>query len=187
MSKWIIDKIIFEGDYGHNVWTQQLDSELSCNSLCKCKWRHGHRAKVVAYLTNKGLNTSEMVIDFNDLKIMTKFMDTFLDHKYIIDKRDPQCQDTFSDFWNGKDFEGALTYHDEHFWLVKPELLKDMPEWKRLKYESYVILDFAPTSENLAKWTFDILTKKISKTDVIVHKIEWYETPKSRATYYGKN
>jgi 6-pyruvoyltetrahydropterin/6-carboxytetrahydropterin synthase len=185
MQKWIIDKVIGEFDYGHNVWKQSLDKELSCDSQCKCKWRHGHRGKVIAYVTNDGLADTEMIIDFNDLKIMTKFIDTFLDHKYLIDKRDPQCCDTFSDFWDGTSFDNACLSHKEGFQTIKDELLVDMPEWQRLKYESYVILDFVPTSENLAKWIFDIMSDKMSASGVKVHKIEWYETPKSRATYYG--
>lgn len=183
MGKWIIDKVIGEFDYGHNVWKQSLDEELSCSSQCKCKWRHGHRGKVVAYVTNDDLAETEMIIDFNDLKIMTKFIDTYLDHKYLIDIHDPQMADTFNafDMYN----DSWLNQHEEGFWTVKDEELKDMEEWERIKYESYVILDFVPTSENLAKWIYDIMTQKMKKSGVKIHKIEWYETPKSRATYYG--
>jgi len=186
MSKWVIDKVIGEFDYGHNVWTQSLDSELSCNSTCKCKWRHGHRGKVIAYVTNAELADSNMIIDFNDLKIMTKFIDDVLDHKYLIDIHDPQCPDTFNHFYAkyGDDWHVALTDH-KYYKKISDAELADMPEWERVKYESYVVLDFVPTSENLAKWIFDIMTDKIAKAGVKVHKIEWYETPKSRATYYG--
>lgn len=185
MAKWIIDKVIGEFDYGHNVWSQELDAELSCNSACKCKWRHGHRGKVVAYLEAEELTSAKdnMVIDFNDMKIMTHWIDATMDHKYLIDRNDPQCFDTFSHFWD--DFDSHLIKHLEGYWTVNPKSYKDMDEVLQIKYESYVILDFVPTSENLAKWMYDVMSIKMQSAGVKIHKIEWYETPKSRATYYG--
>jgi 6-pyruvoyltetrahydropterin/6-carboxytetrahydropterin synthase len=140
----------------------------------------------VAYVTNDELAPSNMVIDFNDLKIMTKFIDTVLDHKYLIDISDPQCDDTFNLLFNkyGAQWRDHLT--DEGWYkTVSIGDMQGLEEWERVKYESYVILNFVPTSENLAKWIFDIMSEKISKTGVKVHKIEWFETPKSRATYYN--
>lgn len=184
MAKWIIDKVIGEFDYGHNVWVQELDETLSCNSQCKCKWRHGHRGKVIAYLEAEDLGNAQnnMVIDFNDMKIMTHFINNTLDHKYLVDYNDPANFDTFSHFWKT---ENWLERKEEGHRIIKPELLKNMPESLRVKYESYVILDFVPTSENLAKWMYDVMSAKMKSTGVKVHKIEWYETPKSKATYYG--
>lgn len=185
MSKWIIDKVVGEFDYGHNVWSQELDSELSCGSTCKCKWRHGHRGKVVAYLEAEDLTAAKnnMVVDFNDMKIMTKFIDNTLDHKYLIDRNDPQCFDTFHHFW--ANFDDHLIKHEEGHYTIDPRSYENLSEAMRVKYESYVILDFVPTSENLSKWMYEVMTMKMKSTGVKVHKIEWYETPKSRATYYG--
>lgn len=190
--KWIIDKVVGEFDYGHSVWTQSLDEELSCNSQCKCKWRHGHRGKVVAYLEADHLSGADnnMVIDFNDMKIMTKFIDNTLDHKYLIDINDPANFDTFSHFW-GEDknstekFMNYLDTYSEGYYKIKDIHLQNLEPILQTKYESYVILPFVPTSENLSKWMFDVMTMKIARTGVKVNKIEWYETPKSRATYYG--
>jgi len=185
MGKWIIDKVIGEFDYGHNVWKQELNDELSCNSQCKCKWQHGHRGKIISYLTSNELSAADgnMVIDFNDTKIMTQFIDTFIDHKYLIDERDPLCRDLFIDF--DQDNSYNFIEHIEGFKTINPDIIKNMIEYKRIKYESYVILPFTPTSENLAKWIFDIMSMKLKDTGAVVHKIEWFETPKSRATYYG--
>jgi 6-pyruvoyltetrahydropterin/6-carboxytetrahydropterin synthase len=185
--KWIIDKVVGEFDYGHNVWTQELDEELSCGSQCKCKWRHGHRGKVVAYLEANELSGSSknMVVDFNDMKIMTKFIDSTLDHKYLIDINDPANFDTFSHFWVDGSFKQVLVKMPEGHYLIDPIFWKDLDPILQTKYESYVILDFVPTSENLSKWMFEVMSMKIDSTGVKVHKIEWYETPKSRATYYG--
>ena len=190
MGKWIIDKVVGEFDYGHNVWVQSLDELLSCGSKPKCLHRHGHRGKVIAYLEADELSSASenMVIDFNDMKIMTKFIDNVLDHKYLIDILDPANHDTFHHFWNKENntfHEDVLELCDEGHWIIKEKLYINMDQPMIDKYSSYVILPFVPTSENLSKWMYDVMTDKMSTTGVKVHKIEWYETPKSRATYFG--
>jgi len=45
------------------------------------------------------------------------------------------------------------------------------------------LVNFVPTSENLAKWLFEAVEAKMSLIDVHVSKISWNETPKSRAVY----
>lgn len=50
-------------------------------------------------------------------------------------------------------------------------------------YDSFVIVDFVPTSENLCKWLFDIAQEKMDELGVTVSKLEFYETPKSRSSY----
>ena len=186
---WIIDKVVGEFDYGHNVWVQNLDEVLSCGSEPKCLRQHGHRGKVIAYLTaDKGLISanSNMVIDFNDMKIMTKWIDSTLDHNYLIDINDPGCEDTFHHFWKEGVIDPAvLIWKEEGHWIINPDAYKDMSGHLYNKYRSFIILPFVPTSENLAKWMYDVMTDKMKSTGVKVHKIEWYETPKSRATYYG--
>lgn len=184
--KWIIDKVVGEFDYSHRVWSQELDEELSCGSQCKCRFHHGHRGKVVAHLESSELSGSEMVVDFNDLKIMTQWIDTVLDHKCILDFNDPLFEDTFYHFIkDGKVDMNIFEEFPEGYSKVKPEVYKNMKSHFQEKYESYVMVDFAPTSENLSKWMYDVMSSKIASAGVKVHKIEWYETPKSRATYYG--
>ena len=46
MSKWIISKE-FALDYGHRVWVQKLDEELSCGHACVCRHLHGHQMKLL--------------------------------------------------------------------------------------------------------------------------------------------
>ena len=188
MGKWIIDKVVGEFDYGHNVWTQELDEKLSCNSACKCKWRHGHRGKVVAHLTADILTgaSENMVIDFNDMKIRNRWIDNTLDDKYIVDINDPANFDTFHHFWkDGKLDDSVLIKQPEGNWIINPKAYAEMEDILQTKYESYVIVPFVPTSEQLSRWMFDVMTMLMQSTGVKVHKIEWYETPKSRATYYG--
>jgi len=188
-EKWIIDKVVGEFDYGHQIFTQSLDETLSCGSEPKCVKPHGHRGKVIAYLTTDDKlegAAGNMVIDFNDMKIMTKFIDETLDHNFLIDIHDPLCEDTFHHFWeNGEIKKEVLIYKEEGFWIIDPKQYENMPKHLQNKYKGYILLPFVPTAENLAKWMYEVMTQKMKTAGVKVHKIEWYETPKSRATYFG--
>lgn len=53
-------------------------------------------------------------------------------------------------------------------------------------YDSFVIVNFVPTSENLCKWLFDIAQEKMSKLGVKVSRLDFFETPKSRSSYRAK-
>ena len=50
-------------------------------------------------------------------------------------------------------------------------------------YEGFFVVDFLPTSENLSRWLFDCVQKKMSLIDVKVRRLDWFETPRSRASY----
>jgi 6-pyruvoyltetrahydropterin/6-carboxytetrahydropterin synthase len=50
-------------------------------------------------------------------------------------------------------------------------------------YESFFIVDFIPTSENLSKWVFDLVEPKMARIGVKVGEVEWWETPKSCSRY----
>jgi 6-pyruvoyltetrahydropterin/6-carboxytetrahydropterin synthase len=105
-----------------------------------------------------------------------------------VDINAPANFDTFSHFWSDENNSfkpNTLIKKEEGNWIVNPEVYKDMPEILQTKYESYVIVPFVPTSEQLSRWMYDVMTSLMLSTGVKVHKIEWYETPKSRATYYG--
>jgi hypothetical protein len=52
-------------------------------------------------------------------------------------------------------------------------------------YESFFIVDFIPTSENLSKWVYELTTPKMAKLGVKVGEVEWWETPKSCSRYSG--
>lgn len=52
-------------------------------------------------------------------------------------------------------------------------------------YQGFFIVDFVPTSENLAKWLYECIDAKMSQYGIKVSKISWNETPKSRAVYVG--
>ena len=54
-------------------------------------------------------------------------------------------------------------------------------------YEGFFIVDFLPTSENLSKYLYDVAHAKMSKIDVKVARVDWFETPKSRSSYSGES
>jgi len=84
---WKISKE-FEFDFGHRVWSQSLNKEFSLENSCKCRFFHGHRGKIVVFLSSESL-TNGMVTDFKHLNIFKKFVDDVLDHKFIFDIKDP--------------------------------------------------------------------------------------------------
>ena len=40
-------------------------------------------------------------------------------------------------------------------------------------YESFIIVDFIPTSENLSKWLCEIVNYKMSQIEISVDKVEF--------------
>lgn len=160
---WEISKE-FHFDYGHRVWTQELDEEYALTRHTKCRHLHGHTGRVVVYLTSDELQSS-MVTDFNHLGWLKKFIDDNIDHKFIIDRNDPLFQNMTG--------LGPLS--------AGPE--KGGP-WEEYS-ESFYVVDFVPTSENLAKWMFETVQEKMAPLGVRVARVEWCETPKTKATYAG--
>ena len=56
----------------------------------KCRFLHGHNAKVQIDLSSEALDRRGMVIDFNDVKQTVQgWIDSALDHKMLLNKADP--------------------------------------------------------------------------------------------------
>ena len=56
----------------------------------KCRFLHGHNARVEIELTAPSLDERGMVFDFNDVKrIVQHWIDTELDHKMLLNASDP--------------------------------------------------------------------------------------------------
>ena len=56
----------------------------------KCRFLHGHNAKVEIDLSSESLDHRGMVIDFNDVKrALQGWIDSALDHKMLLNKADP--------------------------------------------------------------------------------------------------
>ena len=178
--KWSIDKQ-FDFCYGHRVWSQTLDVEFSMDSCLACRHLHRHQGRLIVYLESDKL-VDGMVTDFHHLNWFNHFLDKTLDHKFIIDINDPLFATLLPDFAE----KSNLIEFEEDFKRPDLSVLKGKPEYLFEMYEGYIIVDFVPTSENISAWLLKIVAKKMSKINVRVSKIEFFETPKSRSVVFAK-
>lgn len=173
--KWEISKE-FNFCYGHRVWSQTLNTEFSIDGCLKCRHLHGHQAKVIVYLESEKLNNG-MVTDFKHLNWFKIFLDDVLDHKFILDINDPLFNLLIPNV-NKND----LIKLKEGYSLVN---LKNFQNEQLELYESYVVVDFVPTSENISSWLLNIVQEKMKNLNLKVSKFDFFETPKSKSTFYA--
>ena len=69
-------------------------------------------------------------------------------------------------------------------WKIDEKWYADMPGEKIEYYEGFFLVDFVPTSENLSHWIANLVDIRMAPLNVRVHHVDWWETPKSRSTYY---
>ena len=195
----------FDFCYGHRVWTQALDAELSCNTACKCRHLHGHQGKITVKLTASDLEAG-MVTDFHHLNFFKKFVDDYFDHKMIMDRKDPLLSIMIEDIWPDLDCDPTLDVRtNEPYWIEvpcktfpaqsfaypNPKLIREhvVPAMMEM-LEGLVVVNFIPTSENLSMFFFyhikDVLN---SKSDVVnkwmkLDSVVFQETPKTSAIYF---
>ena len=177
---WKISKE-FDFCYGHRVWSQKLNPDFSIDNRCVCRHLHGHQGKILVSLESNIL-TDGMVTDFKHLNWFKKFIDDSLDHKFIIDQNDPM----FNIIIPTAAIKGEVPFikKPEGYSIVDPGLFKMTTNEPLIELlEGFVIVDFVPTSENLSKWLFDIVTKKMREINVDVSSVQFYETPKSQSTF----
>ncbi|EFU69898.1 conserved hypothetical protein [Aliarcobacter butzleri JV22] len=173
--KWEISKE-FDFCYGHRVWSQTLNIDFSLDACLKCRHLHGHQGKVIVYLESNELNNS-MVTDFKHLNWFKAFLDDVLDHKFILDINDP----LFSTLVPNIKKEDLIKFDEGYFSINLTNFKNEELEL----YESYVVVDFVPTSENLSAWFLRIVQEKMNGLNIKVSKIEFLETPKSKSTFYA--
>jgi len=193
--KWIIDKS-FSFCYGHRVHNQRLDTKFteSGDACLACRHLHGHEGLVKVFLEEgeNGSNVADigMVTDFKHLGWFKNFLDDTLDHKFIMDIKDPLFENEFGFCIKNKNL---IHIHKmkEGFFIPDLTFLKEQldidatltPEQRSSifeKYEGAVFVDFVPTSENLAAWLLEVVHEKMKDLpNVRVKAIEYWETPKS--------
>jgi 6-pyruvoyltetrahydropterin/6-carboxytetrahydropterin synthase len=191
---WEIDKKFYL-EYGHRVWSQELNHELCAigDTACACRHLHGHSGMLRVFLKGDDL-TRGMVTDFKHLGWMKDFIDKYLDHKMMIDMSDPGFESIVGYelspsvkgsspflFKNGVVINLVKAPFDSG-WIPDMTDLPFMSEHEHELIEGFFFVNFLPTSENLAKYIFDIATK-VMKGTATVSRVEWNETPKSRAIY----
>ncbi|KLD98466.1 6-carboxytetrahydropterin synthase [Aliarcobacter butzleri] len=173
--KWEISKE-FDFCYGHRVWSQTLNIDFSLDACLKCRHLHGHQGKVIVHLESNELNNS-MVTDFKHLNWFKAFLDDVLDHKFILDINDP----LFSTLVPNIKKEDLIKFDEGYFSINLTNFKNEELEL----YESYVVVNFVPTSENLSAWFLKIVQEKMNGLNIKVSKIEFLETPKSKSTFYA--
>ena len=182
---WVIDKT-FEFCYGHRVWTQKLNGEYAADLKCACRHLHGHEGKLQVHLANRDeickLDATGMVTDFRHLEWLKKWINTYIDHQFVLDRSDPLYDQIIGDRKLIPVYIPDTTHVAGHQ-IYLGDLEPNTPEYEY--YEGFMIVDFVPTSENLSKWMAEIVDAKMNKLGVRADMIEWWETPKSRSTYYN--
>ena len=177
---WIIDKT-FEFCYGHRVHTQTLNGEYAADLKCACRHLHGHEGKMQVFLTAPTLDNTGMITDFRHLEWLKKWINTYIDHQFIIDRNDPLYDKIVGN--RGltpvcvPDTDYVAGWH-----LDLTGLEENTPEYEY--YEGFMVVDFVPTSEHLSRWMANLVEVKMKKLGVTVHHIDWWETPKSRSVFY---
>ncbi len=177
---WQISKE-FDFCYGHRVWSQELNPEFSLDSCLACRHLHGHQGKIIVYLQSDALKNG-MVTDFHHLNWFKVFIDSTLDHKFIIDINDPLFSTLLPHFAD----KNNLISHESGYQSPDLSTLHNVATPIIEMYEGYIIVDFVPTSENIAAWLLGIVQQKMARLGVFVSHIEFLETPKSKSVVYAK-
>ena len=182
----------FDFSYGHRVFSQELDPELSMNSLTKCRWIHGHNGRLLVGLKAENLERG-MVTDFKNLECIKVLVDDVLDHKFIAGFEDPLFDELFNNSkeniqWDEYDLGHV---HPAHIDVVcEAQESEEMKRAMRDKLEGLVVVKFVPTSENLCKMFADIAGKRLAKIfgdRVSVSFVDFWETPKSHCRFTVKS
>lgn len=179
--KFTIDKE-FNFEMGHRVWAQKLDRpDLSIETECACKHLHGHSYTIKVFLGADTLDQSAMVTDFKNLNFMKEFVDGVLDHKFMIDINDPNFEiitsipNTFKDSADENNFANFLN-------LGEAVAHQGLPAAKQLHLNSFVLVDFVPTSENICKYLKLYAQERIGDFATVT-AVELWETKKSHCRY----
>lgn len=175
---WTITKQ-FDFCYGHRVWSQALNAEYSLDTCLKCRHLHGHQGTILISLQSDKLQDG-MVTDFKHLNWFKKWLDDYLDHKFIIDIHDPILPILFPDV---VEEIAKITEHPFRVLVFGRGFTKEMPLAKQEVYEGLVFVDFVPTSENIAAFIFAFAKEKMEPLGVTVSQVQFFETPKSQSIY----
>lgn len=183
---------------GHRVHNQNLPCTLGPN---KCRHLHGHEYVLEVFLTKELEKDDCMVLDFTFFNYLNELVQSYLDHKFMIDYNDPLFEEitgvskdsnTRLEFYyigaNGKlvESDGNRTFRGYEAIIREG---KQVPDFIKFQSDSehkssFVIVNFVPTAENLCIFFKDIYNKLSSDTgvypsDVRVSRIRLYETQKA--------
>jgi 6-pyruvoyltetrahydropterin/6-carboxytetrahydropterin synthase len=109
------------------------------------------------------------------------FIDDTLDHKFIIDINDPLYETLLPHYKNKQNLHTMA----QNYKIPDLSIIKDKSSHIKEMYEGFIIVDFVPTSENLSYWLLKIVQKKMSKINIKVSHLEYFETPKSKSVVFA--
>ena len=130
-----------------------------------------------------------MVTDFKNLECIKILVDDILDHKFILDIKDPLFFDITGLL------ESDVIWDEYELGTFKNESIQEVlysiddaniRNALKEKLEGFVMVKFVPTSENLCKMFGDIASlrlKKLTGERVRVSYVDFWETPKSHCRY----
>jgi len=174
--------------YGHSVWKQRLNEQLSEDCTLACRFQHGHNADVTIFVEAETLDDKGMVLDFKELGFVKRFLDTVVDHKMIIDIDDPMLTKFYPaleslNIIQGESVDKYLEFHEiGNYFTIWPEWYVELSAREIEIYSGIIIVPFIPTAENLAKWVFEY-TQEVLNGFAKVKKVQLWETPKACAEY----
>ena len=175
----------FDFCYGHRVFSQDVVEKYSLSTECPCHRIHGHQGQASVFVETEQLDSRGFVIDFKELNFMKKFIDNNIDHRFIISVQDPEFERLV-----GLSVEQAQEKSTPIYLLGNEvEMGQRIIDESDRHLDSFFIVDFNPTSEELSKWLFskvDLLIKE-SPFDCKVQKVIWSETPKTGAEYSNED
>lgn len=149
--------------------SKEVEFDAGHRVMChgsKCRNPHGHRYRVRVtcageIVDDPGAPDDGMLVDFGDLKaLMTGLIHDVLDHGFI-------CQDTDP---------------------LLPALAATNAEWDVDVEWRLIPFPYAPTAENLARWSWDVLQGPIEdrfREGLRLTLVEVWETPTSVAIFRG--
>lgn len=150
----------------------------------------GHSYKVKIGLKANSLKNG-MVTDFKHLNFVKSLIDNYLDHRFMLDKNDPLFDAIFPEFGEIQRFyNAAITDYHGFFKYVDTQNL-DFGRDALEHIESFVLVDFVPTSENICKFLYDLISAKmgdfLKENSIELSFVELWETPKSHCVYAPKS
>jgi len=168
----------FDFCYGHRVYSQDVNTKYAIEDDNPCRRIHGHQGKVTIEMESSSLDSRGFVIDFKELTFVKKFINNNLDHRFILSYEDPNFMSITGGYDTGRVEQ-----------LASPIILLDDTimgyRCSEIEQDSFIFVDFNPTSENLAKWIYDGVFDVIfeSPFKCYIKAVTWSETPKTGAVY----
>ena len=173
----------FDFCYGHRVFSQNCNVKYALEDSNPCRKIHGHQGKITVFMNAEKLDERGFVIDFKELTFMKRFIDDNIDHRFIVSIMDPNFSKLVGSNFEDLKSSGRLT----PMYLLGDESLMGymIADPVDADESSFFIVDFNPTSEELARWIFQGVESLIKDApfECVTEKVTWSETPKTQATF----